>query len=188
MSFTYDDLSRVPEQFHCEILDGRLIVNGAGTLLHQAVLGNIASLLDRYVSMRRTGMVLVGPVDVVLAPNWVLNPDIVYIQMERRAIMTELNVSGAPDLVVEVLSDTTRRRDEIIKRRVYEQFGVYEYWRVDPDGRSIRINRRNDHDVYDSVIEIRDDGMITSPLFPDLEIPLAEVFADSLDFEEPSVS
>src|SRR5436190_18650982 len=120
MSFTYGDLLRIPERFHCEILDGRLIVNRAGTPLHQHVLGNIACCLDNHVDASHMGFVLIGPVDVVLAPQWVLNPDIVYIQSSRKQIMTEKNISGAPDLTVEVLSASTRKKDEITKRRAYE--------------------------------------------------------------------
>lgn len=182
MLFTYGDLLRIPEDFHCEIFDGHLLVNASETPMHQRVLGNVAYCLATYTEMRHSGVVLIGPVDVVFAPTWVLNPDIVYVQAARKSILTRANITGAPDLTIEVLSDSTRKRDEITKRHAYEDFGVGEYWIVDPELESIKVYRRNDTGRFERVVEVSTetaDAAITSPLFPELRISLAEVFAES---------
>ena len=88
-------------------------------------------------------------------------------------------VKGAPDLVVEIGSPSTRRRDETIKRRLYERFGVGEYWVVDPELETIKVYRRTG-DRYERVAELflEHDDRLTSPLFPDLELALSEIFED----------
>jgi Uma2 family endonuclease len=181
MPFTYEDLLEIPEDIRCEILEGELIVNAPRTLRHQRVLMALATLISKHLNQSHAGILIVGPVDVVLTPHWVLTPDILYVRKERKSIITKTNISGAPDLTVEVLDDSTRERDEITKRQVYEGVGVAEYWIVDPVLESIKIYRRTDTGRYDRVVEMSTetpDATITSPLFPDLEISLAEVFAE----------
>lgn len=154
-NFTYDELLEMPDDGrHYEILDGELIVNAAPIPRHQEIAFNIASILRAYVKPRDIGIV--------------------------RSIVTGTNVSGAPDLAVEVLSDSTRKRDEITKRRAYEDFGVGGYWIVDPELEALKVHRRNEAGRYERVIEVStetDGAVITSPLFPGLEISLAEVFS-----------
>jgi len=181
MPFTYEDLLLIPEDIRCEIFNGELRYNRSRTVRHQAVLGAIAFALCEYVEANQTGVVLVGPVDVVLAPEWVLTPDILYVSNVRKSILTERNISGPPDLTVEVLDDWTLERDEIIKREAYEKFGVNEYWIIDPELESIKVYRRNATNRYDRVVELSTEtegARFISPLFPDLEIPLAEIFAE----------
>jgi Uma2 family endonuclease len=181
-NFTYNDLLEMPDDGrHYEILDGELIVNAAPIPRHQRIAFRLATILDRYVEANHTGMIYTSPIDVVFTQRWVMQPDILYIGNNRKSIVTEKNISGAPDLAVEVLSASTRKKDEIIKRRAYENFGVSEYWIIDPELESIKIYRRNDAGRYDRVAEASteiDGASINSPLFPDLTIPLAEIFAE----------
>jgi Uma2 family endonuclease len=87
-------------------------------------------------------------------------------------------VTGAPDLVVEIASPGTRRRDETIKRRLYERSNVLEYWVVDPDIDVIRIYRRAG-DRFERAVELsrEADDVLTTALLPGLDIPLSRVFA-----------
>ena len=119
-NFTYNDLLEMPDDGrHYEILDGELTVNAAPNLRHQTIVLNIATLLRDHVRPKRMGVVHVAPVDVVFTQKWVVEPDVVYVREERKLILTRMNVSGAPDLAVEVLSISTRKKDEITKRRAY---------------------------------------------------------------------
>ena len=77
--------------------------------------------------------------DVVLSEESVVQPDILFVSNERREIITEDNIHGAPDLVVEILSPSTADRDKELKLRLYAQAGVREYWIVDPDERSVQV-------------------------------------------------
>jgi len=104
----------------------------------------------------------------------------VYFTAERFArVVNEKHATAAPDLVVEILSPGTRRRDKGRKRAVYEREGVSEYWIVDPEARSITVLRRPGADggLTDvTVLNLAKDEMLASPLFPGLTIPLRGVF------------
>lgn len=94
-------------------------------------------------------------------------------------ILTEQHVKGSPDLVIEIGSPATRRRDETIKRRLYERSAVAEYWVVDPRSDVVRVYRRNG-DRFDAPIELtREAGdVLTTPLLPRLELRLADIFSE----------
>ncbi len=83
------------------------------------------------------------PLDTVLSPWDVVEPDLLFVAADQLDILTEPNVQGAPALVVEVLSPSTRRRDLGIKRQLYDRGGVREYWVVDPKGRDLTVYRRD---------------------------------------------
>jgi len=80
--------------------------------------------------------------DVVFDRHTVFEPDVMFIRPERLEIVTERNVSGAPNLVVEVLSESTRDVDLGPKLRAYSRYGVDEYWVVDPDANTVQVFRR----------------------------------------------
>jgi Uma2 family endonuclease len=165
---------------HYEILDGELIVNAAPNLRHQRIAGRIYSTIYNYLEQHPIGEVFFAPVDVVFTQRWVVEPDVVYVSNERKAILAGANISGAPDLTVEVLSPSTRKKDEITKRHAYENFGVSEYWIVDPELELIKIYRRSEAGRYERMVEISTEtegATITSPLFPGLEFSLARIFA-----------
>ena len=181
--FTYEDLLEMPEDclHHYEILDGELIVNAAPNLRHQRIVFRTATILNDYVKSKRCGEVFISPADVVFAPDWVCEPDVLYVSNGRASIITEANFQGAPDLAVEVLSESTRKRDEIKKRKAYEQFGVDEYWIVDPVLDSIKIYRRDSAGKYVRTAEVStetEDATVTTPLFPGLVVSLAEIFEE----------
>jgi Uma2 family endonuclease len=119
----------------------------------------------------------VAPADVLLSKNDVVQPDLLFVSQARARILTEMNVQGAPDLVIEVLSPSTRKRDEGLKLDRYEILGVQEYWMVDPTRNAARIFRRTGGQLQ-IIAELTAAGgdILTSPLFPGLEIPLAEIF------------
>lgn len=92
------------------------------------------------------------------------------ITPERASIIGPLNIQGAPDIVIEVMLPETRERDEGVKRRLYERYGVNEYWLVDLESKSVKIYRRG--------FEIPMGETVTSPLLPEFSLPIREVFAE----------
>jgi Uma2 family endonuclease len=181
-NFTYADLLEMPDDGrHYEIIDGELIVNASPIPRHQIIALRLASWIFSFLEANPLGIVMTAPLDVVFTQRWVLQPDILYVRNERKQIIGRTNVSGAPDLAVEVLSDSTRRNDEVLKRRAYEDFGVSEYWIVDPVIESVKIFRRNAAGKYERVAELTNEtenASLESPLFPGLTIKLARVFAE----------
>jgi Uma2 family endonuclease len=124
------------------------------------------------------GRIFFAPFDVIFSDFDVVEPDLLYISNQRAAeVLTDTHVRGTPELVVEVGSPGTRQRDETIKRRLYERAGVDEYWVVDPDLDIVRIYRRGG-DAFGRAIErSREAGdVLTTPVLPGLDIPLARIF------------
>ena len=140
---TYRDYLRFPEdgQRH-EILEGEHHVTPAPSFGHQRAVLNLAYLLQDFLRRNRRGTLLPAPFDVVISKHNLAQPDLLFVSNERAGVLTEKNLQGVPDLVIEVLSSSTRRVDEGTKRAIYERFGVQEYWLVDPQRRTVRIFRR----------------------------------------------
>ena len=105
----------------------------------------------------------------------IAQPDLVFISNERVGIIGEKNVQGAPDLVVEILSDSTRRTDEIVKRGLYERFGVREYWLIDPKRRTVLVFRRSSS-AFGPAQTLSAGDILTSPLFPGFEMRVGGIF------------
>jgi Uma2 family endonuclease len=108
----------------------------------------------------------------------VVEPDLLYLSNERVAeVVTSQHVTGAPDIVIEIGSPGTRKRDETIKRRLYERSGVSEYWVVDPELDVVRVYRRAGESFSRPNELSREAGdVLTTPYLPGLEIPLSRVF------------
>lgn len=174
---TYDDYAAIDDGQRYELIEGELVLNPAPILKHQAVTGMIHALLLMHVRAHDAGAVFEAATDVVLSPETVLQPDVLFVSKARASILSRANVQGAPDLVVETLSDGTRRRDENVKRRLYERYGVAEYWLVDPVADTVRVLRR-DGDKLMPVAQLyaSNDDVLTTPLLPGLQIALSEVF------------
>jgi Uma2 family endonuclease len=125
------DYLALPDEPRCELLYGRLLVMTAPTLRHQDIVGRVFRLLLDFAD-RTGGRTFVSPVDVALADHSIVQPDVVYTGPARISILTAPRVEGAPDLVVEILSPSTARRDLGEKLRLYTEVGVLEYWIIDP--------------------------------------------------------
>lgn len=175
---TYEDYLLFPEDGNRhEILDGEHYVTAAPYPRHQSVVAELMGWIVPFVRQRRLGRFLPAPVDVLLDRHDIVQPDLLFISNASMKILTEKNVQGAPDLVVEVLSDSTRKRDEGIKLERYELLGVQEYWVIDPKRSEARIYRRTGERLQlaaELTAAARD--LLTSPFFPGLEIPLFEIF------------
>jgi Uma2 family endonuclease len=173
---TYDDYLLFPEdgQRH-EILDGEHYVTASPFFQHQLVSSRLHSRVGPWVEARKLGVLLAAPMDVLLSPHDVAQPDLLFISNERAGIIKRANVQGAPDLVVEILSKSTRNRDERLKLERYERFGVREYWLLDPDRKAAWIYRREGGRLR-LAAELFMGDVLTSPLLPGLEIRLAEIF------------
>ena len=182
VKFTYDDFLHFPDDGkRHEIIDGEHHVTPSPNTKHQVIVGNLYMLLHTYLKAHAIGVVFPAPFDVVFSDLDVVEPDLLYISRERRGVLTDTHVRGAPDLVVEILSPGTRKTDEIVKRRLYEHCDVQEYWVVDPELDAITIHRRagNVFSCLAGLSAERHDEL-TSPLLPGFCAPLTEVFAPPL--------
>ena len=183
VKLTYDDFVLFPDDGkRHELIDGEHYVTPSPNINHQRVAGTLFGVIWTHLQSHPLGEVFIAPLDVVISRHDVVEPDVLFVSNERRAeLLTEANVQGSPDLVIEVASRRTRKRDETIKRRLYER-GCSEYWVVDPEIEVVRIYRR-EGDRFGRAIELsREAGdVVTTPLLPGLEIALARIFVSRSD-------
>jgi Uma2 family endonuclease len=166
------DYLRLPDEPRCELLYGRFYVSPAPTVLHQVLVTLLGRLLDE-IAQGSGGLALVAPVDVALADHSVVQPDLVYVGPARRAVTAE-RLEGAPDLVVEVLSKGTTRRDRGEKLRLYAESGVQEYWIIDAVERQVEfLVQRNG----EFVVVVPSGREYRSPVLPEIRLDLLELWA-----------
>lgn len=160
-----------------EIIDGDHYMTPAPSTKHQRISRNLLTALHAFVTRHRLGEVFAAPYDVILSDVDVVEPDLLFVSAGRAAIITEKNIRGAPDLVVEILSESTRKTDEMIKRKRYEQFGIMEYWIVDPELESVKVYRMTDKGFVRTAEWTKEaKDTLTTPLLPDLRILLTDIF------------
>lgn len=181
--FTYEDFLLFPDDGkRHEIIDGVHYVTPSPNTRHQELVGRIHLAIASYLRARRSiGRVFLAPFDVVFS-NWdIVEPDLLLIAGDQREILTDKNVQGSPALVIEILSRGTRKRDEQIKRRLFERAAVREYWLVDPELDLVKVFRRAEDGQFPRVAELsaEHDDVLTTPLLPEFSLTLAELFAQS---------
>lgn len=138
--WTFDEmLAELPESnLPMELWDGELIMSPTPRPNHQRIVYRLAKLLEEFVTERKLGEVFLSPLDVILSQRQVVQPDVFFISKPRLNLVTD-RVRCAPDLTVEVISKGRSRRDRVDKKELYEQFGVREYWIVDPEAQTIEV-------------------------------------------------
>jgi Uma2 family endonuclease len=181
VKLTYDDFVRFPDdgQRH-ELIEGEHVVTPSPNTRHQRIAGTLHALIWNYLEVHPIGEVFIAPFDVVMSEFNVVEPDVLYLSNERAAAaLTEAHVRGVPELVVEVMSKSTRRRDETAKRALYERMGVTEYWVVDPRGDTVRVHR-HDGQGFTRPVELSGTAgdILQTPLLPGIEIRLERVFRE----------
>jgi Uma2 family endonuclease len=113
-----------------ELIDGEIIMSPAPVPKHQRLNGRFYLTLADLIP---NGEVLYAPIDVHLDEDNVVEPDLVWVAENSRCIITEKRLEGPPDLIIEIFSPSTARRDKKEKYELYERYGVREYWMADAD-------------------------------------------------------
>lgn len=182
---TYEEYADLPEgPPYYQLVGGELVMTPSPSTFHQQVVLNIAAALQEYGRREQRGIVLSAPIDVYLSETEVYQPDVVYIDYERREIVEESRINGAPDLVVEVLSPSTGYYDLTHKKRMYAEHGVKEYWIVDPRERTVELLTHQSEGTFQSLTQLRDKGTVESHLLEGWQITLAAVFHSDLSGAE----
>ncbi len=176
IKLTYEDYVELPDDGRrYEILDGELEVSPAPAPLHQRVSGNLFAALHAHVRERKLGRVYSAPIDVILAPTTVVQPDLVFVSAGRESIVTRRAVEGPPELVVEILSPWSVRRDRVSKAAIYARFGIGHYWLLDPEARTFEVYEAQGAE-YRPAATHGGSGIMRTPLFPDLLLELGLVW------------
>jgi len=174
-TYTYEDYAKLPEGAPYQLIGGELVMTPSPVPYHQIISGRIEFELMRFVMDRNLGVVIDAPMDVYLSETETYQPDIIFISKERLHIIGEKKIEGAPDLVIEILSESTAYYDLRHKKRVYEASGVREYWIVDPMEKGIEVyeNMNGGFKVFSQAIE---KGRVNSKLLQGFGVELERVF------------
>lgn len=172
--FTYEDYLLLPEDKRYELVEGELIMVPAPNTEHQRIIGNLYLQLRQFVEERKIGEVFIAPYDVVLSRYDVVQPDLIFVSEKKLNIITEQNIQGVPDLVIEILSPD-QNRDRIIKKKLYAKYGIKEYWIVDPESQTVEVMEL-DKKGYQTVATFSKEDKLTSTTFPGFSLPLKEIF------------
>ena len=177
---TYDELVAIQDRpeyagLRLELIDGELFVTAAPNFFHQRVSMNMTFALELHNRAWKLGVVLAAPIEVRLATDTAVQPDISFVSRERRHLITPRGIDGAPDFVVEILSLSTRNVDLTRKKAAYEELGVLEYRIVDPDRYRVDIFSLVDGRYVSVPI---DDGIARSRVIPGFAIALTDLFED----------
>jgi len=173
---TYEDYAALPDDGkRCELHEGELSVTPAPGIRHQEILANLAVILIPYVKAHRLGRIFFAPTDCIMTNITVVEPDLVYVDNTRTALVSERAVEGAPTLAVEVISPSTGHIDRRRKMVLYAQHEVTFYWIVDPVARTIEALRL-DTGAYRLDGRLEGGDPCALPPFPDLLLDPAAIW------------
>ena len=172
--YTIEDYMKLNDGNRYELIGGKLIMVPRPRLRHQEIVSGFTAEIRSFLKQNPIGKVF-HEVDVYLGGK-VVGPDILFIAKDRMDIANELNIQGAPDLVIEVLSPSTGRHDRKEKSKLYFNNGVKEFWIADPDEKLVEVFIAGEKDwrwggIFD------EEDVLMSTLLPGLEIKLKDVFA-----------
>ena len=170
----YEDYARIPDEGkRHEVLDGELYVTPTPTPLHQRLSKRLQRRLEDHFEGRGLGEVFDAPIDMVLGQHDIAQPDLLVVS--DPAQVSNRGIEGAPLLIVEVLSPSTRAQDRGIKQRRYAALGVAHYWILDPDAETLECLHL-DGGAYRSIAEMQSPGTLIHPDWPDLRIDLGALW------------
>lgn len=173
---TYEDYLELPDDGkRYEIIDGELHVTPAPVTRHQRVSKRIQYELMTALEKTGQGEVFDAPIDVLLDNSNIVQPDLVFIPEDCSGIIGVKNIQGAPYLVVEILSQHSRRRDVMVKSDLYARFGVPYYWIVDPDIDRIEVFQLKGGS-YEAVAAASSPDVLDPPGLEGVRLPLSEIF------------
>ena len=175
-AYTWDDIKDWPETAErTEIVHGDLIVSPSPGTPHGRANGKIAKALLNFVDDNELGTVFVAPMDTVLAPDVVYQPDLCFVHRDRLDIIHHTHIAGPPDLTVEIISESNRSHDIVVKFADYARYGVKEYWPVDSREQSISTYMLSGGE-YQLLIHASGDRVVVSRVLDGIELRAADVF------------
>lgn len=176
---TVEDYKVMPETGpRYQLINGELIMAPAPNRFHQRISSNLGFQLRLWIeSGKNRGEIYSAPFDVQLDEINVFQPDLLYVRPENKGILTEAGCTGAPNLIIEILSPRTREIDLGPKKKTFAAKGVTELWIIDPDPKTLAVYFLK-NDVENPARVLSENDTLTSPLLPGLELPGEKIFAE----------
>ncbi|MDW8325790.1 MAG: Uma2 family endonuclease [Anaerolineales bacterium] len=175
--WTHADFMRLaPEDRKAELIEGALIIMPPPSFAHERLQGFLFSILRIFADYFHLGQVLGSRTAVRISTHHTYEPDILFVSRARQSIITENEVTEAPDLVIEILSGSTAEYDRGVKREQYEQAGVRELWLIDPYGPAGTQFYQRQGEALVEVAPV--DGFIHSLALPNFKLRVAWLWPD----------
>ena len=174
IKYNYQDYLQLPEDKRYEIIDGDLFMVPSPNESHQHILVNILQVLVNHVRKNKLGAVYCAPFDILFSEEDIVQPDVIFVSNENKKVITKDNIKGSPDLLVEILSPSTSRRDIGIKKKLYARHGVREYWIVDPERETVDVFRLKGREFEGKRYGVQD--YLSSSVIKDLTIEVKGIF------------
>jgi Uma2 family endonuclease len=163
------------EGYFYELLNGHIVKKQAPSPQHQKAVVKITTLIENFITEKDLGDCYTSPIDVFFDKYNNSQPDILFIKKDRLFIVNKDGIHGQPDLIVEVLSPSSYRNDRIVKMKLYCEFGVSEYWIVDPLNKVIEVYSL-ENNAYTMTIMAVETGEITSKVLEGFKLDIEKIF------------
>jgi Uma2 family endonuclease len=175
--WTYEEYYRLDDDRRYELYNGELIPMQPPSPSpdHQDEALELTVILRDFVRARKLGKVFIAPLDVVFDKENTAQSDIIFIAKANAELVQERGIFGAPDLVVEIVSPGSVRRDRYEKLALYARFGVKEYWILDSGNRSLEVLTLAD-DKYVVHSAAAESGHVSSRVLRGLKVKLSDLF------------
>ncbi len=175
-AYTWDDIKDWPETAErTEIVHGDLIVSPSPSDPHAGANTELGLALGAYVKQHRLGRMYIAPMDIVLAPDVVYEPDLCFVHRDRLDVIQHTHIAGPPDLTVEIICESNRSHDTVVKFADYARYGVKEYWLVDSREQTISTYALSGTE-YQLLTHASGDDVVVSRVLDGLQLRAADVF------------
>ena len=172
--WTYEEYYKLDDDQRYEIIGGNLIMAPAPDTWHQDWSRKLFRVVDRFVVKSGLGELFYAPIDIVLDAENTVQPDLVFISSANLGIIQQRAIFGTPDLLVELVSPSSVRRDRYDKKELYARFGVKEYWIGDPANKTLEVLTLKEG-RYELRCSVEEKGKLTSLVLAGLEFDLSEI-------------
>ena len=163
------------EGYYYELINGIIVKKQAPKPIHQNASMNLSRILSNHVFENKIGKLFASPIDVFFDDYNNTQPDILFIKKERDFIITDHGIEGTPNLIVEILSPSSFKRDKKEKFDLYMKFGVSEYWIVDPYYKSVEVFTL-ENNTYVLASDASESGIIQSKVLEGLSLEISTLF------------
>lgn len=177
---TYDDYAALtpPDSGNYELHNGKIVFMPSPSPSHQRVVLRLSSKMYFFVESNQLGEVFIAPLDTVFTNINTFQPDILFISKNREQIIGDKKIEGAPDLVVEVLSEGNKPAEMSYKKYIYESHLVQEYWLINLNKNTVTVYANREGELMLEGVFNKGD-VINSQVLPGFSIPVSDILNES---------
>ncbi|MCE6991677.1 Uma2 family endonuclease [Dyadobacter sp. CY323] len=157
-----------------QIINGREILSPGPKVSHQRILVKVLRILDDFVQAKELGEIFRVPLDVIFEENFnILQPDLMFISKARENIIQDW-IRGVPDLVIEIVSPESNEMDTVVKKEIYQRYGVSEFWLIFPEKALLEVYELRENKFHLCGVYHAED-QVKSPVLPGLTFTLGSI-------------